>query len=365
MRHLKGAALLVVVLWAAPLQAQTVRDTSANLTSATCPGSGCVDLNVNGLGSAAVQVAGTYSGTLTFKGSVNGAAFNSLGCTSIAAGASAANTTTTTGTFFCPTTGLKALRVEMTTYTSGTASVALSAVTGGGGAAGSVSGGAIAGDASALKQDEQTALLTTIDGDTGALGATGDAAATQGSTGTISAKLRTLTSQLNTLAGYLDGVETKLDTVHTDLATTIDGRVDGLESKLDAIVANQDELLVDPCQGNAKAFAELNGTADITAITGTSAKKIYICALNLISATAQNLNVVSGTGTTCQTGRTAIPGLAGGTTAATGWNFGANGGIALGNGGFAIARVANDADNVCVDTSSTGQFSGGVTYVVQ
>lgn len=51
------------------------------------------------------------------------------------------------------------------------------------------------------------ALLTTIDADTGniALGVGGvsDAAATQGSTGSVSAKLRTVTSQLNTLNGLL------------------------------------------------------------------------------------------------------------------------------------------------------------------
>ncbi len=65
------------------------------------------------------------------------------------------------------------------------------------------SGGGGSGDASAAKQDEQTAILTTMDADTGniasGIGATGDAAATQGSTGSISAKLRTVTSQLNSI----------------------------------------------------------------------------------------------------------------------------------------------------------------------
>lgn len=51
------------------------------------------------------------------------------------------------------------------------------------------------------------ALLTTIDADTGniatGIGGVSDAAATQGSTGSVSAKLRTVTSQLNTLNGLL------------------------------------------------------------------------------------------------------------------------------------------------------------------
>lgn len=42
-------------------------------------------------------------------------------------------------------------------------------------------------------------LLTTIDADTGALGATGDSAATAGGTGTLSAKLRLATAQLEAI----------------------------------------------------------------------------------------------------------------------------------------------------------------------
>lgn len=122
---------------------------------------------------------------------------------------------------------------------------------------------------------------------------------------------------------------------------------------------------LDPCQHNTKVFVALNGTANATIITGTASKKIYVCSLNLLSATTQNLNIISGTVTTCGTGSTAILGLAGGTTAATGWNFVANGGISMGSGGFAIAQVQNNADNLCIVTSSTGQYSGGLSYVVQ
>lgn len=53
--------------------------------------------------------------------------------------------------------------------------------------------------------------VTIADGADVALGAVADAAATQGGTGTISAKLRLVTSQLNTLAGHLDGLETLLN----------------------------------------------------------------------------------------------------------------------------------------------------------
>jgi hypothetical protein len=121
----------------------------------------------------------------------------------------------------------------------------------------------------------------------------------------------------------------------------------------------------DPCTSNVKSYAAINGTAGATIITGTSAKKIYVCSLNLVTATTQNINLVSGTGTVCATGTTAIPGLAGGTTAAAGWNLSAYGGLVLGSGLAAVAQVANNADNLCLLTSSSGQISGGLSYVVQ
>lgn len=89
---------------------------------------------------------------------------------------------------------------------------------GGGGLGGSSGGGG--GDASLAEQQTQTSILTTIDADTGAIslgvGGTADAAATQGSTGSVSAKLRTVTSQLNTLDGRVDGVEGLLTTIDAD-----------------------------------------------------------------------------------------------------------------------------------------------------
>jgi hypothetical protein len=81
------------------------------------------------------------------------------------------------------------------------------------GAPASLGGDGGGGDASAANQTTEIARLTSIlakiitapateaKQDTGntTLGATGDAAATQGSTGSVSAKLRTVTAQLNTL----------------------------------------------------------------------------------------------------------------------------------------------------------------------
>jgi hypothetical protein len=70
--------------------------------------------------------------------------------------------------------------------------------------------------------------------------------------------------------------------------------------------------------------------------------------------------LVSGTGTNCGTSTGA---LMGGTTAATGWNFAANGGIAFGNGRGALAQTDTNADNVCLLQSGSGQLSGVLSYV--
>lgn len=122
----------------------------------------------------------------------------------------------------------------------------------------------------------------------------------------------------------------------------------------------------DPCLGSAKSGGVINLTASGQVITGTASKKTYICALNLVSATAQNIALVEGTGTTCATN---IFGLAGGTTAATGWNLAANGGHNEGSGvGTVISPSADTnatAANVCLLLSGTGQTSGQVAYVQQ
>src|SRR6185312_15157443 len=86
---------------------------------------------------------------------------------------------------------------------------------------------------------------------------------------------------------------------------------------------------LDPCFGQQKSGATISLTASGQVITGTAGKKTYICSIDVVSATAQNVALVEGTGTTCATN---IFGLAGGTTAATGWNFAANSGLVKGSG---------------------------------
>ena len=117
----------------------------------------------------------------------------------------------------------------------------------------------------------------------------------------------------------------------------------------------------DPCFGSAKLTANINLTASGQVITGTASKTTYICSIDIVTATAQNIALVEGTVTTCGTG---TAGMAGGATAATGWNFAANGGLTKGAGVGSVYIASNaTGDNVCLLLSSTGQTSGSIQYV--
>ena len=122
----------------------------------------------------------------------------------------------------------------------------------------------------------------------------------------------------------------------------------------------------DPCFRSAKLGAPINLTASGQIITGAASKRTYICSIRLLTATAQNIALVEGTGSVCATN---IFGLDGGTTAATGWNFAANGGLAEGAGAGTVMSPSADtnatAANVCLLLSGSGQVSGHVTYVQQ
>ena len=131
-----------------------------------------------------------------------------------------------------------------------------------------------------------------------------------------------------------------------------------------ALASNQS--VGDPCTFQAKKSKVINLTASGQIIAASGTAKVYICAIHLVTATAQNIALVEGTVTVCGTNTF---GLAGGTTAATGWNFAANSGIALGNGSSTV--ISPDADTnaagaaVCLLLSSTGQTSGTITFVQQ
>ena len=123
-------------------------------------------------------------------------------------------------------------------------------------------------------------------------------------------------------------------------------------------------LAVDPCAAQPKSYASINQTADTQLVAGTASKKVYVCSIHVVAAAATNIAVVEGTGTVCGTGTAGVSGF-GGATAATGWNFAANGGIALGSGESSVGAEGTSGDNLCIFNSGSGQVSGGISYVAQ
>lgn len=120
----------------------------------------------------------------------------------------------------------------------------------------------------------------------------------------------------------------------------------------------------DPCSYATKSSAVIDiSTATTTRfISPVSGQTAYICALDLVTGAANNVALVEGTGGTCGTG---TAGMAGGTTAAEGWNFGANGGISKGGGLGTVYKSAGSNVDVCLITSAATQLSGAVIYVLQ
>lgn len=120
--------------------------------------------------------------------------------------------------------------------------------------------------------------------------------------------------------------------------------------------------IIDPCEANLQSYAPISiTTATTTRIVAPSASnKTYICGLVLVTAAANNVGVVEGTGGTCGTG---TAGVIGGTTAANGPNFSANGGIALQAGKVAQAQTAGTNVDLCLITSAATPLAGGIKYV--
>ena len=147
-------------------------------------------------------------------------------------------------------------------------------------------------------------------------------------------------------------------------AALIDVTPEFAEAEAQGQFATGQGIVVDPCKAHAKLYASISQTGNTQLVTGTTAKKIYVCSIHLVAAAATNVAVVEGTGTVCGTGAAGVSGF-GGATAATGWNFAANGGIALGNGDSSLGAEGNSGDNLCIFNSGSGQVSGGISYVVQ
>lgn len=120
----------------------------------------------------------------------------------------------------------------------------------------------------------------------------------------------------------------------------------------------------DPCTYAAKTnFAFATSAANVQIVTGSTSKKVYICSMSLISATAGIVNVIEGTGSACTTANEAA--VIGSTTAANGLSLAANGGLTYGSGAATVAAGSTATNGLCILQSGTAVLSGNVTYIQQ
>lgn len=138
MRKVLLIALLLLIPTSGRTQSPQVGPSP--LTAATCPApAGCLTLSVSGLAGVAIQVVGTYSGTISFEASVDGSTYVALNLTPLNS-TTAATSTTSTGVWSGGVGGASIVRARMSSYTSGSASVTIKAAPtsarGGGGGSG-------------------------------------------------------------------------------------------------------------------------------------------------------------------------------------------------------------------------------------
>lgn len=100
----------------------------------------------------------------------------------------------------------------------------------------------------------------------------------------------------------------------------------------------------------------ISQTTSTKLVAGQTGRKMHICGVSLVSASAQNVSLVEGTGTVCATGTL---GLYGGSTASAA--FAANGGIHSLLDRIQIP-MQQGGDDICLLQSGAGNVSGTLTY---
>lgn len=100
--------------------------------------------------------------------------------------------------------------------------------------------------------------------------------------------------------------------------------------------------------------------ADTQVVTGTGGSYIYVCAIHLIAAAAETINIIEGTGTTCATSPAA---LYGSTTESNGMAIAANGGFAA-TSGQPFIRTQTTGTNLCITQVGANRIAGTISYIV-
>lgn len=167
------------------------------------------------------------------------------------------------------------------------------------------------------------------------------------------------------------------DSAHSDgdsgpisLTRRIDAAASSAGSSGDYATLNTDVLgllwtrALDPCSGVAKTYIPINistaTTTELTAALAGASTNYYVCSINLVAAAAQTIALAYDDSDGCGS---VTAGMAGGTTAATGWSFAANGGIVLGNGSSTVLKTGATNTVICAVTGQAAQISGTISVV--
>lgn len=379
----------------------------------------CAQIDVGGKGTGSIEITGTWAGEITWYVSLTGGTRLAIDLATPAAPGTAVNSATANGGWSGNVGGWKALIACMTTYTSGAATVTLgSSDSGGGGSGGSATASLTnqeADDASiaaASTHDSVAALTMAFDGTVWrrlTFGTAGTASAqvltvqgiasmtpvlvtaqagdndignvdlelagtAVGQTNPVSVRLSNGTDYLTPSTDATFGTTTYTETTSTGplvggirndaLAALAGTDNEAAPLQFDAIGALWTRML-DPCSGVAKVSVPIDiVTATTTEVVGTASgvgNSVYICSITLVTAAANNVALVEDDTDACAT---PTAGLAGGVTAAEGWNFAANGGISAVGGNAFVAKTAGTNVFVCLITSAATQLSGTIVYAI-
>lgn len=244
-----------------------------------------------------------------------------------------------------------------------------------------VESGATAANQATLNSyvDGLESLLTTIDADTGnialGVGATADAAATAGSTGSLSAKLRLLTSQIDTLNTAISTLNGKIPTTaamaddesnptlskiatypkvwdagssNWDRMTKADAGAGVTGSNTQRVVVASDSGVCNP-KDTAQFPISVSASGNTELVALTAGQTIYICDVVLSANGTVTATLIYGTGTACGTGETNI--LPQDLTAQVGYT-----------GSFGGRLKGAAANALCLDLSGAVAVKGVVTY---
>lgn len=121
MKRFLSTWIMVVAMIASTVRPVMAQSQTASLSSTTCPGAGCISVDVGGQGSLGVQVAGTFVGTLQFEARVGNSSTWASWSVVPNGFTSAVTSTTTTGLWVGSVNGFSQIRVRFSAYTSGTA----------------------------------------------------------------------------------------------------------------------------------------------------------------------------------------------------------------------------------------------------